>query len=230
MALATFAYNGTTAFLAAKGVSQMALNVMLLTDDGNFNAAHQEIHEVANGSKSAVTLSVATPGKVNWTGHGLAANDRVLATTTGALLTGLTAGTWYFVRNPGADDFELSLTSGGASIAFSGTQSGVHTFFAIKASTGYEVWGNGWAAGGTPLTSVAVTTVTTNDALVNAATVSVTASGGQIGYAYAHVFYDRYTGRVLKHTEYNDTGPWRAGDGTPYMINILSGLFTLNLS
>lgn len=80
----------------------------------------------AVASGSTVTFTIASPGKVNWTGHGLAANALVYfgVTTAGVLPTGITAGTTYYVRNPGTNDFEISATSGGASINFSGTPSG----------------------------------------------------------------------------------------------------------
>ena len=77
------------------------------------------------------TLTIASPGKVNITAHGLANNMPVALYTTGALPTGLTASnattqTVYFTRNVTANDFELSATTGGASINFTGAQSGVH--------------------------------------------------------------------------------------------------------
>jgi hypothetical protein len=80
----------------------------------------------AVASGSTVTFTIASPGKVNWTEHGLAANALVYfgVTTAGVLPTGITAGTTYYVRNPGTNDFEVSATSGGASINFSGTPSG----------------------------------------------------------------------------------------------------------
>ena len=53
-----------------------------------------------------------------------------------------------------------------------------------------QVSGNGWDVGGETLTSVVVSTVTTNDAKLDAADVSVTATGGSIGPAYAAVVYD----------------------------------------
>ncbi len=73
-----------------------------------------------------VTISIATPGVVTLVAHGLLNNQTFVFTTTGALPTGFTAGTTYYARNPAANTFEVSLTSGGASIATSGTQSGVH--------------------------------------------------------------------------------------------------------
>lgn len=69
---------------------------------------------------AAVTVTVAAPGKVGYTAHPFLANDPVVF-TAGTLPTGLTVGTVYFVRNPTANDFELSATSGGASITTTGS-------------------------------------------------------------------------------------------------------------
>jgi hypothetical protein len=53
-----------------------------------------------------------------------------------------------------------------------------------------EVSGNGWTTGGIALASVAVTVVATNDAMIDADDISVTAAGGSIGPAYKAVIYD----------------------------------------
>ena len=84
-----------------------------------------------NSVSSTVTISVASPGVMTWTAHGLAANTIVYLSTTGALPTGFTAGTTYYVRNPTANTFQLSASSGGASINTTGVQSGVHTARAL---------------------------------------------------------------------------------------------------
>lgn len=77
---------------------------------------------------STVTITNATPGVVTWAAHGLANGTPILFTTTGALPTGLTVGTAYFVRNAAANTFELATASGAASsVATSSAGSGVHT-------------------------------------------------------------------------------------------------------
>lgn len=81
-------------------------------------------------TSSVVTITIASPGVVTLTAHGFNNNARINFSTTGALPTGLTAGTTYFVRNAAANTFEVSATSGGASINTSGTQSGVHSVIA----------------------------------------------------------------------------------------------------
>lgn len=85
---------------------------------------------VSNESRTAtITVTVATPAVVSWTGHGFSATDKILFRTTGALPTGLVAETVYYVIAGGltADEFEVSATEGGAAINTTGTQSGVHT-------------------------------------------------------------------------------------------------------
>ncbi|MDX0354317.1 hypothetical protein CN162_12630 [Sinorhizobium meliloti] len=83
---------------------------------------------------STVTMTIASPGVISWNAHGLAAGTPVKFSTTGALPTGLTAGTTYYVVNPTANDFQVAATPGGAAIDTSGTQSGTHT--ATTAPTG----------------------------------------------------------------------------------------------
>lgn len=85
-------------------------------------------------TKGTCTITIATPGVITLASHGFAANQEIEFTTTGALPTGLSAGTKYYVRNPAANTFEVSATSGGASINTSGTQSGTHTCWAIRDS------------------------------------------------------------------------------------------------
>jgi len=74
-----------------------------------------------------VTLTIATPGVVNWTAHGLADGQPISFATTGTLPTGLVAGTTYYVKTPLANSFNVAATPGGAAIAFSGAQSGTQT-------------------------------------------------------------------------------------------------------
>lgn len=76
---------------------------------------------------STVTITIASPGVITWVAHGLIAGTPIVFTTTGALPTGLTAGTTYFIVSPATDTFSVSATSGGAAINTSGSQSGVQT-------------------------------------------------------------------------------------------------------
>lgn len=76
---------------------------------------------------ATVTITIASPGVVSWAGHTLVNGDQVRFTTTGALPTGIVAGTLYYVVNQAAGTFQISATLGGTAINTTGTQSGTHT-------------------------------------------------------------------------------------------------------
>jgi len=85
-------------------------------------------------TSATVTISIATPGVVTWTAHGFATGQTVSFVTTGALPTGLTAGTKYYVSATGntTDTFQLATSyanavAGTPVVNTSGTQSGVQT-------------------------------------------------------------------------------------------------------
>lgn len=86
-------------------------------------AAHQGVAT----STATVTLTIAAPCVVTWTGHGKLANAPVVITTNGALPTGITSGTTYYVTAPAANTFNLSSVPGGPAITTTGTQTGTHT-------------------------------------------------------------------------------------------------------
>ena len=82
------------------------------------------------------TVTIATPGLFTRPGHGLRTGERVIFSTSGALPTGLTANTWYYVvwvgtDTTGNDAFEVSATFQGTPIDTTGSQSGTH-WFAIE--------------------------------------------------------------------------------------------------
>jgi hypothetical protein len=81
-------------------------------------------------SSATVTITIASPAVIAWTNHGLTSDDVVNFTTTGALPTGITSGTDYYVLPVSTDTFQICLASGGkngTAVNTSGTQSGVHT-------------------------------------------------------------------------------------------------------
>lgn len=79
------------------------------------------------GEEAVVTITNAAPAVVSWTSHGLTAGTPITFTTTGALPTGLTAGTVYYVVAPTANAFSVAATPGGAAIGTTAAGSGVHT-------------------------------------------------------------------------------------------------------
>lgn len=79
------------------------------------------------GAESTVTISVAAPGVVTWTGHTLENGTAVSFSTTGTLPAPLTPGTIYFVVAAATNTFQVSLTPGGAPITTTLAGTGVHT-------------------------------------------------------------------------------------------------------
>lgn len=72
------------------------------------------------------TVTIAAPGVWTLDNHGFRTNDRVILETTGALPTGLSAETWYYVIYVTEHTFKLSSTRDGSAITTSGSQSGNH--------------------------------------------------------------------------------------------------------
>jgi hypothetical protein len=77
---------------------------------------------------ATVTVSIASPTLITWVAHGLALNDKVQFTTTGALPTGMAANTDYYVSSVvSADTFRIAPNIGNVQVNATGSQSGVHT-------------------------------------------------------------------------------------------------------
>lgn len=87
-------------------------------------------------STATVTVTIATPAVMTWTSHGLVSGQKIQLTTTGALPTGLSANTTYWVTVTGVNTFNLSTSlanaQAGTLIATSGSQSGTHTAVAFS--------------------------------------------------------------------------------------------------
>lgn len=96
----------------------------------------QLVYSVDVYKTATVTMTIAAPGVITWTGHGLTTGQQVQLTTTGALPTGLTASTTYFWTTVDANSGKLSTTlvncAAGTFITTSGSQSGVHTAVACS--------------------------------------------------------------------------------------------------
>lgn len=77
----------------------------------------------------AVTITIASPGVVTLAGHGYVANQPLAFKTTGALPTGLTAGTIVYVVGSSitTNTFQVSAAPNGTAINTSGSQSGTQS-------------------------------------------------------------------------------------------------------
>jgi hypothetical protein len=91
---------------------------------------------VGNGTfataSATITVTIASPAVVSWSSHGFSAGQAVSFATSGALPTGMSAGTTYYVLSTGLTSgaFRFSTTAGGSAVNTSGTQSGSHVGYA----------------------------------------------------------------------------------------------------
>jgi len=80
------------------------------------------------GQIATVTISVASPAVITYTAHGLTLSDPVFFSTSGALPTGLTAGTTYWVASIiDANSFTVAATPQGTAVNTTLAGSGTHT-------------------------------------------------------------------------------------------------------
>jgi hypothetical protein len=80
-------------------------------------------------SNQTVTITVSTATFTVSSTTGIMAGTPVKFSSSGALPTGLVAGTKYYARDVTATTFKVSATSGGAAITLSGSQSGTQTVY-----------------------------------------------------------------------------------------------------
>ena len=92
-------------------------------------STYASLFAVLYPSKGNPTISIASPGVVTLNAHGLTNGTPVFFETTGALPTGLTVRTVYYVVSAAANTFQVSATAGGSSINTSGAQSGTHSLY-----------------------------------------------------------------------------------------------------
>jgi hypothetical protein len=82
---------------------------------------------INTGLGGDLTVTIANPAVVTFASVVLSEGTSIQLATTGALPTGLTAGTTYYVRNPNGNTANLSTTPAGALVTTSGSQSGTHS-------------------------------------------------------------------------------------------------------
>lgn len=156
---------GTTYYVIATG---------LATDTFQFSATPGGA--AVNTSAPTFTVTIASPGVFTKTAHGYSVGNSVFFSTTGALPTGLTAGTRYYVKTvPTADTFTVALTPEGSVINTSGGQSGTHSLAQGGAHLGERT-----GALPTGLTAGAIYWVIAAGFTANAFQVSLTPGGAAI--------------------------------------------------
>jgi len=147
---------------------------LIAAENTSFNYPFRIVHDDAPPAlSSTVTMTIAAPGVITWTGHTLVAGNRVKFSTTGALPTGLVAGTTYYVVSPASDTFSVSATPGGSAITTTGTQSGTHTVATVPSGSTklfYAiVMGSPEQGGGANTARLVSTTLEINSAILRVA-------------------------------------------------------------
>lgn len=126
--------DGTVAIQLGKDLTdegQQAVVAALDIDaDYNFKVVD---NDSVPAETATVTITTATPAVVTWAGSNLPAGSAVKL--GGAVPTGLTAGTTYYVVNPTADTFELAATQGGDPINTTEDGTGTYTATTIPADS-----------------------------------------------------------------------------------------------
>lgn len=95
---------------------------------------YKESAKTWNTSEGTFTVTIATPAVITKSSHGLSTGDQVYFTTSGALPTGLSANTYYYVVKINSNSFNVSDTyahaiAGTNKVNTSGSQSGTHTLW-----------------------------------------------------------------------------------------------------
>jgi len=146
-------------------------------------------------TSTTVTMTIATPAVVTHSSHGLSLGDKIYLTTTGALPTGLTASTTYYVIKIDANSYNLATSLAnalaGTKIATSGSQSGTHTcvsggvqYTNIKGDfSGAAIPEGDFGQVVEPTTLIAQTTATTSEADVTNASITLTPGTWRIEYS-----------------------------------------------
>jgi hypothetical protein len=127
-------YDGTLHRLYATAEISLALGTLINAqayDVFVYDNAGAPTLELQEWQNATVTMTIATPCVVTWTSHGLATGTSVTFTTSGALPTGLSANTPYYITVVDANTFKLSTSlanlAAGTFVSTSGSQSGTHT-------------------------------------------------------------------------------------------------------
>lgn len=122
---------------------------------------------------AAVTFTIASPCVMTWTQSQLPDNTAITFTTSGALPTGIVAGTVYFVRRKTDSTYNLARKPNGAGINTGGSQSGTHT----AAATRHDVYEALLPSASGSASSIATTTLTVGGTVTGVFAIGMVLSG-----------------------------------------------------
>jgi hypothetical protein len=129
---------GTASFNYTAPQNTVSL-VYSVYDNTNDEYIQYEEITAAPDTETSITVTVASPAVVTDLFNELLDGDAIRFSTTGALPTGITAGTVYYVLNTDVPDkFNIYTTSPTNLVNTSGTQSGVHKV-STQGKTNYDI-------------------------------------------------------------------------------------------
>ena len=118
-----------------------------------------DVRQVVSPS-GTVTLTIASPCVMTWTQSQLPNNTPVTFATSGALPTGVTAGTVYYAKRLTDSTYNLATKPDGKALNTSGSQSGTHTATATRHDVYEALLGSGVVTASIAGTTMTVTAVT----------------------------------------------------------------------
>jgi hypothetical protein len=128
--LIPFSYSTTQTMVLEFGEGYIRFHTQgssLLAGTGAAFKASSTVTSSISQAAATVTITIASPGVITWTGHTLTAGSPVSFSTTGSLPTGISSGVTYYVVSPATNTFQIAATPGGTAITTTGTQTGTHT-------------------------------------------------------------------------------------------------------
>ena len=138
-AIAVFSSGASFANMAASVYAQIKTGLGILGGVTVNTAGTGSAVVFYDGTSSVVTITLASPGVISWTKHGMPPGSAVQFQTTNALPTGLTAGTTYYVSTfqYAADSFVVADTqshalAGSNSVDTSVSQAGVQSAYNVS--------------------------------------------------------------------------------------------------
>lgn len=154
-------------------------------------------------STLTVDVTSGTPAKIGLIGHGLTENEPVQF-LAGSLPAAFALNTTYFVRNPSANDFELSATAGGASI------NAVTTSLAVTLGKAFGYTNSQWLHKTQILPAITGTLLSSTDVDAIATPTNAPLNGGVLNgqkCAFFATSTNLYLGRLDELTSETTTWP-----------------------
>ncbi len=128
---ATIALITPPGIIAPYGGASAPTGWLLCDGSAVSRSTYSSLFAIVAPTIGTVTVTIAAPGVMTKTTHGLATGDALYLTTTGALPTGLSANTRYWITKIDANTFKLATSLANAlaatNITTTGSQSGTHT-------------------------------------------------------------------------------------------------------